>query len=118
MTAVFIACIGLFGPAVCTVEQKTKQIGVRKVLGVSASSIYLLLCREFLKWVALANVIAWPVAYYAMSRWLGNFAFRVGIGWGVFLVAAGATLLIAALTVGSQTLRAARANPVESLRYE
>jgi putative ABC transport system permease protein len=116
--AIAVACLGLFGLAAYTAEQKTKEIGVRKVLGASASSIYVLLSREFLKWVALANVIAWPVAYYAMSRWLGNFAFRVGIGWGVFLVAAGAALAVAALTVGSQTLRAARANPVESLRYE
>jgi putative ABC transport system permease protein len=91
---------------------------VRKVLGASASSIYVLLSREFLKWVALANVIAWPLAYFAMSTWLRNFAFRVGIGWGIFVVSAAAALAIAALTVGFQTLRAARSNPVDSLRYE
>ena len=116
--AIAVACLGLFGLAAYTAEQRTKEIGVRKVLGASASSIYVLLSREFLKWVALANVVAWPVAYYAMSKWLGNFAFRVAIGWGVFLGSAGAALAIAALTVGAQTLRAARANPVESLRYE
>jgi len=116
--AIAIACLGLFGLAAYTSEQKTKEIGVRKVLGASASSIYVLLSREFLKWVALANVIAWPLAYYAMSTWLRNFAFRVGIGWGIFVASAAAALAIAALTVGSQTLRAARSNPVDSLRYE
>jgi putative ABC transport system permease protein len=116
--AIAVACLGLFGLAAYTAEQKTKEIGVRKVLGASASSIYVLLSREFLKWVALANVIAWPLAYLTMSTWLRNFAFRVGIGWGIFVVSAAAALAIAALTVGSQTLRAARANPVDSLRYE
>ncbi|MDH4196569.1 MAG: ABC transporter permease [Candidatus Aminicenantes bacterium] len=116
--AIAVACLGLFGLAAYTAEQRTKEIGVRKVLGAPASSIYVLLSKEFLKWVALANLIAWPVAYYAMSAWLRNFAYRVGIGWGVFLVSAGAALAVAALTVGSQTLRAARSHPVESLRYE
>jgi putative ABC transport system permease protein len=116
--AVSVACLGLFGLAAYTAEQRTKEIGVRKVLGASASSIYVLLSKEFLRWVALANLIAWPVAYYAMSTWLRNFAFRVGIGWGLFPLSAGAALAVAALTVGAQTLRAARANPVESLRYE
>jgi putative ABC transport system permease protein len=116
--AIAVACLGLFGLAAYTAEQKTKEIGVRKVLGASAASIYVLLSREFLKWVALANVIAWPLAYFAMSTWLRNFAFRVGIGWGIFVVSAAAALAIATLAVGSQTLRAARANPVDSLRYE
>jgi putative ABC transport system permease protein len=116
--AVAVACLGLFGLAAYTAEQRTKEIGVRKVLGASAASIYVLLSKEFLRWVALANVLAWPVAYYAMSRWLGTFAYRVGVGWDVFPISAGAALAVAALTVGAQTLRAARANPVESLRYE
>jgi putative ABC transport system permease protein len=116
--AIAVACLGLFGLAAYTAEQKTKEIGVRKVLGASAASIYVLLSREFLKWVALANVIAWPLAYFAMSNWLRNFAFRVGVGWGIFIVSAATALAIAALTVGSQTLRAARSNPVDSLRYE
>ncbi len=116
--AIAVACLGLFGLAAYTAEQRTKEIGVRKVLGASASSVYVLLSKEFLKWVALANVIAWPLAYYAMSAWLQNFAFRVGIGWAIFPLSAGAALSIAALTVGAQTLRAARANPVDSLRYE
>ncbi|MBE0712727.1 MAG: ABC transporter permease [Candidatus Aminicenantes bacterium] len=116
--AIAVACLGLFGLAAYTAEQKTKEIGVRKILGASAASIYVLLSREFLRWVALANVIAWPLAYFAMSTWLRNFAFRVGIGWGIFVVSAAAALAIAALTVGFQTLRAARSNPVDSLRYE
>jgi putative ABC transport system permease protein len=116
--AIAVACLGLFGLAAYTAEQKTKEIGVRKVLGASAASIYVLLSREFLKWVALANVIAWPLAYFAMSNWLRNFAFRVGVGWGIFIVSAATALAIAALTVGLQTLRAARSNPVDSLRYE
>ena len=116
--AILVACLGLFGLAAYTAEQRTKEIGVRKALGASAAGIYILLSQDFLKWVVLANIIAWPVAYYAMSAWLRNFAFRVGIGGWIFLASAGAAFLIAALTVGSQTLRAARSNPVDSLRYE
>ena len=91
---------------------------MRKVLGASVSNIYLILSREFLKWVALANIIAWPVAYYAMHKWLQNFAYRVMIGWEIFLLSAGAALLISVVTVSFQSLRAAVANPVDSLRYE
>ena len=91
---------------------------MRKVLGASAWSVSASLSQEFLGWVVLANLVAWPLAYYGMSRWLRNFAFRVEIGWAIFPAAAAAALLIAALTVGSQTWRAARANPVDSLRYE
>jgi len=116
--AIAVACLGLFGLAAYTAERKTKEIGVRKVLGASSWSVYASLAREFLRWVVLANLIAWPLAYFAMSRWLRNFAFRVEIGWAIFPAAAAAALLIAALTVGSQTWRAARANPVDSLRYE
>lgn len=116
--AIFVACMGLFGLATFTAEQKTKEIGVRKILGASASSIYLLLSREFLKWVALANIIAWPVAYYAMHKWLQNFAFQVMIGWKIFLVSAGIALVISLVTVSYQSIKAAISNPVDSLRYE
>jgi len=116
--AIAVACLGLFGLAAYTAERRTKEIGVRKVLGASSWSVYASLAREFLRWVVLANLVAWPLAYYAMSRWLRNFALRVEIGWAIFPAAAAAALLIAALTVGSQTWRAARANPVDSLRYE
>ncbi|UCE22695.1 MAG: ABC transporter permease [Candidatus Aminicenantes bacterium] len=82
--AILVACMGLFGLATYTGEQKTKEIGIRKVLGASTFNIYLLLSRDFLKWVALANILAWPVAYYAMHRWLQSFAFRASIGWEIF----------------------------------
>ncbi len=114
----FIACLGLFGLASFTAEQRTKEIGVRKVLGASLSSIITLLSKEFLKWVLIANIIAWPVSYYAMNRWLQNFAYRISIGPWVFLLAAFIALGIALLTVSFQSVRAALASPVDSLRYE
>ena len=116
--AIFVACMGLFGLATYTAEQKTKEIGVRKILGASASSIYLLLSQEFLKWVALANIIAWPVAYYAMNQWLQNFAFRITIGWEIFLVSGCVALAISLMTVSFQSIKATTTNPADSLRYE
>lgn len=116
--AIAVACLGLFGLAAYTAERRTKEIGVRKVLGASAWSVYVSLSLEYLKWIVLANLVAWPLAYYAMSRWLRNFATRIEIGWAIFPVATLTALAVAALTVGSQTWRAARANPVDSLRYE
>jgi putative ABC transport system permease protein len=116
--AVFIACLGLLGLAAFAVERRTKEIGIRKVMGASAPGLAVKLGREFVGLVLLANVIAWPVAYYAMSRWLQGFAYRVSLGPGAFVLAALGALLVAVLTVGVQTLRAASANPVDSLRYE
>jgi putative ABC transport system permease protein len=116
--AIFIACLGLFGLTAFAAEQRTKEIGIRKVLGASDSKIFLLLSKEFMKWVILANLIAWPVAYVAMNRWLQNFAYRIHIGIVAFLVSGGTALLIAYLTVSYQSIKSARANPVESLRYE
>jgi len=116
--AVFVACLGLFGLAAFTAEQKTKEIGVRKILGASATSIYSLLSREFLIWVALANLISWPVAYYAMHKWLQNFAFRILIGWDIFLISGGLAMAISVVTVSFQSIKATTANPVDSLRYE
>jgi putative ABC transport system permease protein len=116
--AILVACMGLFGLAAYTAEQKTKEIGIRKVLGASAFNIYLLLSRDFLKWVAVANILAWPIAYYAMHRWLQSFAFRASIGWEIFLLSASMALVISLLTVSYQSIRAALANPVDSLRYE
>lgn len=115
---IFIACLGLFGLAAFTAEQRTKEIGIRKVLGASVPGIVLLLSKEFIKWVLIANVIAWPVAYFAMGRWLENFAYRISIGWGVFIAAAALALGISLFTVGFQAAKAALANPAESLRYE
>ncbi|MFA9454310.1 MAG: FtsX-like permease family protein, partial [Candidatus Aminicenantaceae bacterium] len=116
--AIIIACLGLFGLAAFAAEQRTKEIGIRKVLGASASKIFLLLSREFVRWVLLANLVAWPIAYFAMNRWLQNFVFRTHIGIVVFLASGGAALLIATLTVSYQSLKSAQADPVGSLRYE
>jgi len=116
--AILIACLGLFGLASFTAEQRTKEIGIRKVLGASISSISLSLCREFVVLVLLANVIAWPAAYFALEGWLNNFAYRSGIGWAVFVLAALLALTIAIVTVSYQAIRAARLNPVDALKYE
>ncbi|NIR49132.1 FtsX-like permease family protein [candidate division KSB1 bacterium] len=116
--AIFIACLGLFGLAAYTAEQRTKEIGIRKVLGASVAGIVGLLSKDFVKMVLIANVIAWPIAWYAMHRWLQNFAYRIDIDWFVFALAGGLALIIALATVSSQAIKAALINPVESLRYE
>ncbi len=118
LLAIFIACMGLFGLASFTTEQRTKEIGVRKVLGATVSKIIILLSREFARWVLAANIIAWPIAYFAMDKWLDNFAYRVNVGWTAFLLTAVLTSMIALLTVSYQSLKAALANPADSLRYE
>ena len=118
LLAILIACLGLFGLASFTAEQKTKEIGIRKALGAAVSTIVFILSRDFLKWVIISNIIAWPVSYFAMNRWLSSFAYRTGIGIGVFLGAALLAVVIAMGTVSFQSIRAARANPVESLKYE
>jgi putative ABC transport system permease protein len=118
LIAIFIACLGLFGLASFTAEQKTKEIGIRKVLGASASKIIVLLTKEFVLLVALANCIAWPLAWYGMSRWLESFAYRIDLDIEFFLLAGVAVFLIAIASVGSQFAKATRANPVDSLRYE
>ena len=118
LIAILIACLGLFGLASFSTEQRTKEIGIRKVLGASVPGIVVLLGREFLKWVLLANLIAWPVGYFAMNKWLENFAYRTRLSAEIFLLSALAALVVAALTVGFQTLKSASADPVDSLRYE
>jgi putative ABC transport system permease protein len=118
LLAILISCLGLFGLASFTAEQKTKEIGIRKVLGAMVSTIVFVLSKDFLKWVIIANVIAWPVAYFTMNKWLESFAYRTEIGAAVFLGAAFLSLLIAMGTVSYHTVKAALANPVESLRYE
>ncbi|QJD78653.1 ABC transporter permease [Spirosoma rhododendri] len=115
---IFVACLGLFGLAAFTAEQRTKEIGVRKVLGASVVSIITLLSRDFVKLVLIAIVIASPVAYYAMNRWLSNFAYRIDISWWVFVLAGLLAVSIALLTVSFQSIRAALVNPVKSLRSE
>jgi putative ABC transport system permease protein len=116
--AILIACLGLFGLASFSARQRTKEIGIRKVLGASVSGIVALLSKEFVKLILLANLIAWPIAYFTMNKWLQDFAYRIEIGWWVFALAGGMALLIALLTVSTQAIKAALANPVEALRYE
>ncbi len=116
--AVFVACLGLFGLATFTTEQRTKEIGIRKVLGASVFEIAFLLSKEFSRWVLISNIIAWPVAWYAMSKWLQNFPYRITIMPWTFLLAALLAFLIALLTVSYKVAWAARTNPVEALRYE
>jgi putative ABC transport system permease protein len=116
--AVFISCLGIFGLAAYMTEQRTKEIGIRKILGAGLSHVLLLLSRDTLRWVAVAGLIIWPVGYVLMNRWLEQFAYRAPLGVGVFLAAGGIALLAALLSVGVQFARAAVAEPVESLRYE
>ena len=116
--AILIGCLGLFGLSAYSAEQRTKEIGIRKVLGATTSNVTMLLVREFTKWVLLAVLIAWPVGYYIMNTWLQNFAYRIGLGVDTFLLAALLALVIAIMTVTYQAVKAAVANPVESLKYE
>jgi putative ABC transport system permease protein len=116
--AVLIACLGLLGLASFTAEQKTKEIGIRKVLGASSSGVVVMLSREFMKWVVAANIVAWPIGYFAMRSWLSNFAYRTSLTVPMFLGAALAAFLIAAAVISVQTYRAATANPARSMRYE
>jgi len=116
--AIFIACLGLFGLAAFSAEKRTKEIGIRKVLGASLADIVALLSKDFIKLVILGFLIAIPIAWYAMNQWLADFAYRIEIGPGIFALAGVAALVIALLTVSWQSIKAAVANPVNSLRSE
>ena len=116
--AIFVACMGLFGLAMFSTIQRTKEIGIRKVLGASVNNILVLLCRDFLLLVLIAAVIAFPVGWYLMNSWLENFAYKIDIGWQVFVIAGISAMLIAFLTVSYQAIKAAIVNPVKSLRTE
>ncbi len=116
--AVAIACLGLFGLASFTAEQRTKEIGVRKVLGASSAGIVTLLSKEFSKWVLLANALAWPAAYLVTRSWLAGFAYRTSVAWWLFAAAGAGAFAVALLTVGFQAVRAAQSNPVDCLKYE
>ena len=118
LLAVVIACLGLFGLARFTAEQRTKEIGIRKVLGASVSNIMQMLSAGFLKLVVIAVLIAFPIAWYVMNHWLQDFAYRIAMGWGVFVLAALMALLIAFATISTQAVKAALSNPVKSLRSE
>ena len=116
--AIIISCLGLFGLASFSAEKRIKEIGIRKVLGASVQNVVGLLSRNFIKLVFIANLIAWPLAWFALDRWLSDFAYRVNISWWVFIIAGLAALMIALLTVSFQAIRAGIANPVKSLRSE
>ncbi|HLZ86605.1 MAG TPA: FtsX-like permease family protein, partial [Puia sp.] len=115
---IFVACLGLFGLATFTAEQRTKEIGIRKVLGANTASVVALLSKDFLRMVGLAFLIAAPIAWWVMNKWLQDFAYRISIGWWVFVLAAGLAMLITLVTVSFRAIRAASANPVNSLRSE
>jgi putative ABC transport system permease protein len=116
--AIFIGCLGLFGLAAFTAEQRTKEIGIRKVLGATSPRIIRLLLKEFVILVGIANLIAWPIAYLLMNRWLTDFAYRISPHFLIFLFAGILTLVLSLLTVSFQAVKAALADPVRSLRYE
>jgi putative ABC transport system permease protein len=116
--AIVISCLGLFGLASFSSERRTKEIGIRKVIGASVPALIVMLFKDFTQWVLLANLIAWPLGWYAMSRWLQNFAYRIDMNWWVFVVSGGIALAVALATVSFQAIKAATANPVEALRYE
>ena len=116
--ALFISCLGILGLSSYTAEQRTKEIGIRKVLGATVSSIVKHISREFVVLVVIANVIIWPLAYFIINRWLERFAYRISIGWWSFVLTGVGVLAVSLLTVSRQILRAATANPVDSLRYE
>ena len=116
--AILISCLGLFGLAAYTAEQRTKEIGIRRVMGASVSGIMALLSKEYAKWVLVANAVAWPVAYFLMKAWLQDYHYRIQLGLPIFLLAAAISVVIAQLTVSFQALKAARTDPVDSLRYE
>lgn len=116
--SIFIACLGLFGLAAFIAEQRTKEIGIRKVLGASVSSVIITLLKSFVKWVIIANLFAWPAAYFLMDLWLGNFAYKTEIGISIFVWSAATAFAIAVVTVGYQTIRAAMTNPADTLRFQ
>ncbi len=118
LLAVFIGCLGLFGLAAFSAERRTKEIGIRKVLGATSAGIAAILAQEFTRWVAVANLIAWPLAYFGMTGWLRSFAYRTSIGARPFVLSAALALVVALATVSTQAVKAAVADPVRSLRYE
>ncbi|MEO7047106.1 MAG: FtsX-like permease family protein, partial [Ferruginibacter sp.] len=111
-------CLGLFGLVTYAAQQRTKEIGIRKVLGANVAGIVQMIARDFLKLVIIASLIAFPVAWWAMNKWLEDFAYRISIQWWIFVLAGVIAILIALITVSVQAIKAALANPIESLRAE
>jgi putative ABC transport system permease protein len=116
--AILIACLGLFGLASFSAERRTREIGIRKVLGASAMSVTKLLSKDFIKLVIISIIIASPIAWYVMNEWLQEFSYRTSIEWWMFVLAAGLAVVAALLTIGFQAIKSAMANPVKSLRSE
>jgi putative ABC transport system permease protein len=109
---------GVYGVMACTVQQRTKEIGIRKVVGASVREIVLMINRDFMRLVGIANLVAWPVAWWIMHTWLNEFAFRIPFPWWVLFVAGVVTLVIAFISISFQAVKAAEGNPVRSLRNE
>ncbi|MBC7828467.1 MAG: ABC transporter permease [Chitinophagaceae bacterium] len=118
MLAIVISCLGLFGLASYSAERRVKEIGIRKVMGASVQNVVTLLSRDFIKLVLIANIIAWPIAWFALRKWLQDFAYRIEINWWIFFAAGACAVLIALLTISFQAIKAAIANPIKSLRSE
>ena len=116
--AIIIACMGLLGLTFYTTEQRRKEIGIRKILGASIPGIVRDISLEFLKLVVIANVIAWPISYFLVKKWLMNFPYKIDIGLDVFLLASGLALLISFVTIGYTVIRSAYSNPIDSIKYE
>ena len=116
--AVFLACMGIFGLSLFTVEEKTKEIGIRKVLGATASNIVFILSKEFVRWVVVGAFLAFPIAWMIMNTWLQNFAYRTSIGFDAFALALVLSIVVAFLAVSFQSIRAALGNPVNAIRHE
>ena len=118
LLGLFISCLGLYGLSSYLLEQRTKEIGIRKVLGASVPRIWIMVSKEFVRWVVLANIAAWPIIYFAMKKWLENFAYRISIPFWAFLLSAVIVMAISLLTISYQSAKAALTNPADSLRYE
>ena len=116
--SIIIGCLGLFGLSAFTTQQRTKEVGIRKVLGSSIPQIFMLLSKEYVWLIVISVVIASPLVYWIMDDWISNFAYQTNIGFAVFLIAGLAVLAVAVITISYQSLKAARTNPIESLRYE
>jgi predicted lysophospholipase L1 biosynthesis ABC-type transport system permease subunit len=116
--AIFISCLGLFGLVVFTSEQRVKEVGIRRVLGASATSIFILFSKDYLKLILIANAFALPISWRIMHSWLEDFEYRTEVSWWIFAGAALAIIVIAGLTISTQVIKAATVNPVKSLRSE
>jgi putative ABC transport system permease protein len=115
---IFIACLGLVGLASFMAEQRTKEIGIRKILGSTRQQIVFIFSREFTIWIAAANLAAWPAAAFILNKWLQSFAYRIHLTVPTFILAGGSVLVLALLTISAQAVKAASADPIKSLRYE